>query len=1270
MLPAISGTTVDGSTLSATTGTWTGTPTITYAYQWRRCNAAGASCADIAGETASTYALTPGDVGHALRIIVTATNGAGSASATSAATAAVSALPPANTALPTISGTTTEASTLSAANGTWTGTPAITYAFQWRRCNASGGACADIAGATGSTYDLVPADVGATIRVVVTATNAGGSGSATSAQSAVIAARPPVNTLLPSISGTTTDGATLSADDGTWSGTPTIAETRQWRRCDADGTNCADITGATAATYDLTPADVGHALRVVVTATNGGGSASATSAATSAIDPAPPVNTALPSISGSVIDGATVTASNGSWTGTPAITYSYQWRRCDASGGACADIAGATNATHDVAPADVGHALRVVVTATNVAGSGSATSAATSPVDPAPPVNTSAPTVAGSPIDGGTLTAMDGTWTGTPTITFGYQWRRCDADGTNCADIAGEVGATYAIVSADIGHAIRVVVSGSNAGGTVPATSAATSSVDPSPPAVTTQPSITGTTVDGNTLTAGDGAWTGTGPITYAHQWRRCDADGTNCADITGAAGATYDLIPADVGHAIRVVVTATGPAGSNSATSSAAGPVTATPPVNTVAPSITGTVAPGSSVSAASGTWTGTPAITYTYQWRRCDVSGGNCSNITGATNASHNVTGSDSGSTLRVVVTATNAAGNASATSSQTITVPGSPPVNITLPTFTGELRENRQLFADHGIWSGTATITYAYQWLRCSQDGSSCTNIFGATAQSYVLRDVDVALSIRVRVTATNGLGSVSTTSNHQGPVIAAVPANAVLPSISGTPSSGETLTGNHGFWVGNGQITETGQWQRCDASGSACVNIPGATGDTFVLGGDDVGHQMRFVVTATNFGGSASLTTAAVGPVTAAAPTAKTPPTISQVPSFLTTTNGQFGGDGPFTYSYQWQRCELDGSGCVDIPGATNSGYKPTAGDSDHVFLVKVTATNGSGSASQVSAPFTYVLQTTQTPPVTKPKPTTTTTTTVNTSGPVDLSTIPESLVSPAVCQVLTSGVGYRRLNIPGVGPVRLRIRADGVVVPESPLTAQVEAAAGRLISVGFRLDGHQVKSTGRGPWKISLTPKVLSSSARHTLTVLAQPRKGKVRKLTETMRTVACSSRFTAGQWRTAKGTGLRLRVDSRSPLTKVVFPVPATLVPSAALHPRAGLGRLRIVLSGGRRRVMQLSAASGAKSSLVSGGVMLLRGAGRPTVQLVAGKLVVTGLPARTGIVELTLYPDPKAVGKSRIGAGRSVVLKSQMRSTASPGGRSLTTTLRQLVLR
>ena len=177
----------------------------------------------------------------------------------------------------------------------------------------------------------------------------------------------PNNTSPPTITGTAREGNTLTAHNGSWANAPT-SFTYQWQRCGADGTGCADNTGATNQTYTLTSADADHTVRVQVTAKNADGQSTASSAPTDVVSSrSAPVNTAKPTISGTPRVGEELTASNGTWTGG-ATSFTYQWQRCTSST-TCANVDGATARTYGVRSADVGNTLRVAVTAHNASGS-------------------------------------------------------------------------------------------------------------------------------------------------------------------------------------------------------------------------------------------------------------------------------------------------------------------------------------------------------------------------------------------------------------------------------------------------------------------------------------------------------------------------------------------------------------------------------------------------------------------------------------------------------------------------------------------------------------------------------------------------------------------------------------------------------------------------------------------------------------------------------------------------------------------------------------
>ena len=221
-----------------------------------------------------------------------------SAAMTAGVAHAAIAAAPVNTAPPTITGTTQVGQTLTAGNGTWTNSP-TSFAYQWLRCNAGGNSCANVANGTQRTYTLVGADAGRTIRVRVTATNAEGSASAQSDQTAVITPATstdgPRNTEPPTISGIAKVRQTLTANEGSWTANPT-SYAYQWQRCDADVATCSIVVGATGKTYGVRTLDLGYRLRVAVTARNERGSATANSAITAIVAPAVTITNKRPTI--------------------------------------------------------------------------------------------------------------------------------------------------------------------------------------------------------------------------------------------------------------------------------------------------------------------------------------------------------------------------------------------------------------------------------------------------------------------------------------------------------------------------------------------------------------------------------------------------------------------------------------------------------------------------------------------------------------------------------------------------------------------------------------------------------------------------------------------------------------------------------------------------------------------------------------------------------------------------------------------------------------
>ena len=297
----------------------------------------------------------------------------------------------------------------------------------------------------------------------------------------------------------------------------------------------------------------------------------------------------------------------------------------------------------------------------------------------------------------------------------------------------------------------------------------------PSPPSSVAAPVVSGTPTDGETLSSTPGSWSGTGPIKYSYQWQHCDAQGNGCADLASEMEPTVTLRSADVGTRLRVKVTANNGGGSASSLSATSPVVAAVPPTNGLTPEVAGEPTPGMVVSALNGTWSGSAAITYQYQWLRCNplipgVAG--CSQIPFVTAGDYTVTAADAGQLLRVRVTATNAAGAAlsSAANSDpsdivgsfhpdpTESVPSDPPP----PTAAEQLSEAQRFRAEHGYNTDPSYI----QSLDARSDLQDSRTRYGLSLDRYEQRDLELRNDIERELATIGTYGSTTASSSYAG------------------------------------------------------------------------------------------------------------------------------------------------------------------------------------------------------------------------------------------------------------------------------------------------------------------------------------------------------------------------------------------------------------------------------------------------------------------------------------------------------------------------
>jgi hypothetical protein len=575
---------------------------------------------------------------------------------------------PSARAKPMVAGQATQGARLFGVKGTWSGSGKVKYRYQWFRCDQMGAHCASLRGVTKRSHILGETDVGHTVGLAVRATDSRGSTTEVSRLIGPIGGAPPLlaSTVQPTVSGEAVQGSTLKVEPGTWRPVPE-SFSYQWARCTAEGRACAPIEGATANTHLVGARDLGHALVAIVQARSGVTSQAVFSVATAPVVAGAgadetvtgPLSSAPPVVAFVIQQGRQLTGAAGSWFGSGAIKYAYQWHRCDTAGAHCKSIRGATGRTYTLVAKDVGKTIGFGVRATDKTGTTRAYASLVGPVAglKAKLVSTGQPTITGVPKDGQTLQVSAGSWSPTPT-TIGYQWLRCNPNGRLCKPLPGATSSTYAVTGADTGHALLAVVHATVGTSSQDAVSVAT------PSAITAQttgpsssglPTVVGMSKQGKQLTGSTGSWSGSGVIGYGYQWYRCDAAGAHCKSVHGATNPTYTLVAKDVGQTLGFAVHATDATGTATAYVSLVGPIAGANAslVSTAQPTIAGVATQGKTLQVSEGSWSRKPDAV-TYAWQRCNSNGRLCVPIAGATAATYAVTPADAGHTLAVLVQA----------------------------------------------------------------------------------------------------------------------------------------------------------------------------------------------------------------------------------------------------------------------------------------------------------------------------------------------------------------------------------------------------------------------------------------------------------------------------------------------------------------------------------------------------------------------------------------------------------------------------------------
>lgn len=735
----------------------------------------------------------------------------------------------------------------------------------------------------------------------------------------------------------------------------------RWQSSSDGGTQWADIAGATGIAFTPAQAQVGLRLRAVVSYTDGlGHPESVNSVASSAVanvnDP--------PGGSVSVIGGASVGSvlSVGlALTDADGVgALSYRWQSSGDNSN-WTDIAGATSPGLVLASAHLG--LRIRVQVSYVDGQGTSelvTSAPTVEVGGPNSRPTGALSIAGTVREDEALTVSSTLADVDGMGDIAYRWQ-ASAEGSSWADIGGATAATFTATQAQVGKFLRVVASyvdGKGAAESV--TSPVTVRVVNVNDLPTGSVTITGTVTQGGLLTIQQNLADADGLGQLSYRWQS-SSNGVTWADIEGATSLSFSPGSSLFGQQLRARVDYTDAEGTAESVASAA-----TVPVGNVnsAPqgsvSISGERLEGRTLQVQNSIFDSDGVVGgFNYRWQM-SADGSTWADIIGATGETFVPLQAQVGQRVRVVASYIDGKGMAdSMASSATEAIANVNAAPVGSITIRGTVRQGSSLTLTNTVGDQDGLGTFNYRW-QSSLDGTSWSDITGATAASLVPAQAQVGRQLRVVVSYVDGGGTPETVLSAATAAVQNVndPPTGAL-TISGTPQRGETLTAVSTVSDADGLGTLSYRWQVA-AGFLTWADIEGATSSTFVPTLDQVGKLVRVTVSYVDGQGTAESVASAAAPAVLPGNTAPTGTVAvsgsSKQGSVLSASANLSDADGLGAFEYSWQQ-SADGSSWTTIDGAAGASFTPGAAQVGQLVRARVSYVDGKGYAESVTSSAT-------------------------------------------------------------------------------------------------------------------------------------------------------------------------------------------------------------------------------------------------------------------------------------------------------------------------